>query len=487
VKRVMLSLRARLLVLQLIVFGSLILLASPVTYITMSQTLRRDRDQYLASMARTVSAEFVREMESASQPRSSPLPCLPNPVLPDSPDPDAMHRPRHMLVCDELGQVLCSDGENAPLAPDAVRLAFQTQSPAYADVHWSAEFLRIIAWPFQDADGRTLIMEVGTSYLVIKGALRKGLLIMGLISAVAFLCLITGSYFLTRNAFDPIKRIIGAVEGIDEAKLEARLPIEPREDEVGRLVAVINRMLERLERAFEAQSRFSSDVAHEIRSPLTALRGQIEVTLRKERSSTEYRKVLEGNLGEVLRLSRLAEDLMSLAKGDAGVLHVRPVAIDLHEMLHGVLVRLKPTAEEKDIQLRLLAPEEVPFVGDPDLLGRLVENLVDNALIHSPHMGEVIVRLERDSAGITISVEDKGTGIPPEDLPRIFDRFYRVDLARSRDVGGTGLGLAIVQQIATVHNGSIDVTSVPGQGSTFRVRFPANKPSAPIDRHPAPG
>lgn len=474
-----LSLRARLLTLQLVVFGSFLLLASPVTYFIMSRTLEDDRDEYLTSMARHVSKEYLAKDENVPPSPSLPARCLCDPVPPSSTDPEAMHWPRHLLLCDESGEVLCSDGETAALAPQAVQQALQTNLPAFADVRWPAEFLRIIAWPFQDPNGRVLVMEVGCSYRVIEGALRKGFILMAVIDAAALLFLITGSYLLTRNAFVPIDQIVRRVEQIDEDRLEERLPMESRDDEAGRLVAVINRMLERLERAFEAQSRFSSDVAHEIRSPLTALRGMMEVTLRKERSTEEYRNVMQENLEEVLRLARLAEDLMSLAKADAGVLQIRRVRVKLREALQAVLARFKLKADEKNIELRLHAPEEVAVIGDPDLLGRLVENLVDNALIHSPQMGAVLVQLQRNEDHVTISVDDHGTGIPPQHLSKIFDRFYRVDPARSREMGGSGLGLAIAQQIARQHGGSIRVQSTVGKGSVFLVTIPVARPPEP--------
>jgi len=468
----MLSLRARLLALQVVVFGALILLASPLTYFIMSRTFQKDRDDYLSAMARNLSQEYTETAETGAPPADLPPRCLPDPVPPGSPDPEATHRPRHLLVCDESGRVLSSDGEWTPLAPEAVNLAARTMQPAFADVRWSAEILRVIALPFRDRSGRLLVMEVGTSYMVIERTLGKSLIAMGVIDLVALLFLVAGSYLLTRGAFGPIDQIIRRVEQIDEDNLAERLPLEERRDEVGRLIIVINHMLERLEHAFEAQNRFSSDVAHEIRSPLTALRGQIEVALRKERPPEEYRRVMKESLEETLRLSRLAEDLMSLAKADAGVLQVRREDMDLRESLYVVLARFRPLAEEKNIQLTLHASESAAVHGDPDLIERLFENIVDNALIHTPPTGEVRVGMEKSGGWVSVYIEDTGSGIPAEELPMIFHRFYRVDPARSRDRGGTGLGLAIARQFAALHGGSIKVRSEIGKGSVFSVTIP---------------
>ncbi|NIO27753.1 MAG: heavy metal sensor histidine kinase [Candidatus Latescibacteria bacterium] len=466
------SLRARLLVLQLIVFGALILLASPITYLVMSRTLHRDRDEYLVSLARNASEEYAKTNNSSENTLPFPPRCLPESMPPSSPAPGSAHRPRHLLVCDQTGKVLCSDGESEPLAPEAVHQAFETFTPAFADQRWSAEILRLIAWPFKDQNGQHLVMEVGTSYRVIEGVLGKGLVFLLIFDAVALLLLIAGSYLLTRGAFLPIDQVIRRVEQIDEANLAERLPLDRRSDEVARLVTVVNHMLGRLERAFEAQSRFSSDVAHEVRSPLTALRGQIEVALRRRRSEEEYRRVLEESLEEVLRLSRLAEDLMSLAKADAGVLHARKSKVELRELLNNVLRRFKAKAHEKNIHLHLEASEAVTVDGDPGLIGRMVENLVDNALIHTHHMGEIHVRLQKKETQAVISVEDNGAGIPSEHLSKIFDRFYRIDPARSREMGGIGLGLAISRQIALLHDGTIQVQSTLGKGSIFSITIP---------------
>ena len=468
-----LSLRARLLALQLAVFGGLVLLASPASYLFMSRGLQRERDEYLASMASRLPEELLATGEPLVPDGLAPRPCLPDPVLPGSSHPQATHRPRHLLLSDGEGRVLCSDGERLPLAPEAAHEASRTQAPVYADVRWSAEVFRLVAWPFRHHDGRILVAEVGTSYLVIERTLRRGLTFLAAIGGLALLLLLAGSLALTRSAFQPIDRIVRKVEHIDEGNLAERLSLETPSDETRRLVAVINRMLERLERAFEAQSRFSSDVAHEIRSPLTALRGQIEVALRRQRPADEYRAALEECLEEVLRLSRLAEDLMCLAKADAGALGTARGEVHLRELVARLLARFRTRADEKNIELRMRVPEGAAVVGDRGLLERCLENLVENALTHAPHTGEVVVAVQTDSKRTRISVADNGPGIPAEHLPRIFDRFYRVDAARSRDVGGTGLGLSIAQQIARLHSAEIEVSSEAGKGAVFTLTLPA--------------
>ena len=471
-----LSLRTRLLGLQLVVFGGLVLLAGPVTSTLLSRSLQRDRDRHLEGMA----AGLAREYLAAGRSTGFEQPCLVGAVPPGSPDPQATHRPRHFLVVDPSGRVLCGDGESEPLRPDAVAEALATGNPAFSDVRWSAERLRLVAWPFDSREGRPLVMEVGASQSVIQSALRRGVVVMAVVDLAALGFLFTGSLLLTRRAFEPIERIVLRVEGIDEANLAARLPVEPGVDEANRLAGVLNRLLERLERAFEAQRRFSSDVAHEIRSPLTALRGQIEVALRRPRPQEEYRRVLEECLEEVLRLSRLAEDLMSLARADAGVLEARRERLDLRDLVRHLLGRFRVRVEEKDLRVSLDAPAEVRVTGDPDLLSRLLENLVDNAIIHSPRMEEVRVAIRSEDRWARVTISDRGPGIPPEHLGRIFDRFYRVDPARSREQGGSGLGLAIAKEIAQLHGGRLEVESTVGEGCSFRVSLPLVVPSCTL-------
>ncbi len=480
-KRSALSLKARLLFMQIAVFGVVALLGGPILFFAMSYALHRDRDAYLASMAKTLTTEYLA---TRAAPRTSSLPprCLPEPVPPDSEAPGATHRPRHLLVCDPRGRVLASDGETEPLAPAAVHEAARTLSPAYADVRWSAEIFRTVAWPFRDEDGEVFVMEIGTSYLVIETVLGKSFLLLAVIGGTTLLFLILGSWFLTHRAFEPVDRVIRRLEAIDEDNLSERIPTEGRSDEIGRFIAVINGVLDRLDRAFRAQSRFSSDVAHEIRSPLTALRGQMEVALRKDRPAEEYREVLVDNLEEVLRLARLAEDLMNLARADAGILRMRHRPIDLASLLDRVVARFEHARGARRVTLTLEAQERLFVLGDSGLLGRMFDNLVDNALMHSSTGQAVTIRLTRETLAretptreggrAVIAVRDDGEGIPPEHLEKIFDRFYRVDKARSRDRGGTGLGLAIVRQFAWLHRGSVSVRSTVGKGSTFTVDLP---------------
>ena len=319
---------------------------------------------------------------------------------------------------------------------------------------------------------RSVSRDMAGSSQLVEHALRRGLVPLAAVAVGGLALLLVGSFLLSRHATRRLQDIIRRVATIDEERLAERIPLGASPEELQPLVAVLNRLLARLEAAFEAQRRFASDVSHEVRSPLTALRGQIEVALRKERSPEEYRRVLAESLEEVERLTRLAEDLLDLARADAGVLELRRERLDLREVASLALRRLASTADARDIQLVLDTREPVPVLGDPDWLGRLLENLVDNAIRHSRRTGEVRIRVHREGERALMRVEDAGEGIPATALPHIFERFYRVDPSRSRDKGGAGLGLAIGRQIVTLHGGTIAVASEPGKGAVFTVTLP---------------
>jgi two-component system OmpR family sensor kinase len=467
-----LSLRRRLVLLQIAVFGGL-LLASPITYVLLSRALSRDLDLQLYSLALPLAERYARDLPPGPPPPGSPPRC---PVR----RAPFHHQPRHVLVYQPGVGVICSDGEPHALAPDAVHEAARQGRHVYGDLQLVDETLRFVEVPFRDVSGRALVLEVGGSNQLILQTLGRGVVVSSGVIAVALILLFVGSSLAAGRAFAPIDRIVRRVEQIDELNLNERIPPVGSADELARLIVVINRMLARLQAAFDAQRRFVSDVSHEIRSPLTALRGQIEVALRKARPPEEYRRVLDESFEEVLRLSRLAENLLSLARADAGVLEIQRLSVDLHEVLGDAVRRLGPRASEKNVLLELSAPEFVAVRGDPDWLGRLVENLIDNAIRHTPQMGRVRVTLRTVDGQALVTIEDSGEGIPLEDQPHLFERFYRVDRARSRDKGGAGLGLAISQQIAMLHGGRIQVRSTVGQGSTFEVRLPL-APSALSD------
>ena len=301
-----------------------------------------------------------------------------------------------------------------------------------------------------------------------------GLLAIGLlVTAGTF----AGAWWLAGRAVEPVHDITRQAEVIGAETLGRRIDARADAAEYEQLVDVLNTMLDRLDAAFEAQRRFTADASHELRSPLTALRGEIELALRRERSPGEYRRVLASALEEAERLSALADDLLTLARSDAGVIQPRRRETALREHVARAMERNRPAAEDKQIELALRSDDEVVGYWDPDLLERLATNLVENAVKYTPPGGRVRVRTATKDGAAVLEIADTGPGIRGDDRSRVFDRFYRADTARA-DTEGTGLGLSIVRAIAVAHGGEVTVEDRPGGGACFRVLLP---------REPDPG
>ena len=234
-------------------------------------------------------------------------------------------------------------------------------------------------------------------------------------------------------------------------------------------------MIARLDDAFRRQRRFTADASHELRTPLTIIKGQIDVSLQKEREPEAYRQVLQAVNEEIDRLIRLAGSLLTLTRADAGQIPLTFESMDMAEVMDGVLEQLQSVATAKGVGLRLEPGPAVAIQADEDLLLQLMLNLLDNAIKYTPPVGEVTVGWRVNGTQVTLQVQDTGLGISSEHLPHLFDRFYRVDRARSRAEGGVGLGLAISRWIAEAHGGAIEVESSPNQGSTFTVLLPTQR------------
>jgi heavy metal sensor kinase len=247
-------------------------------------------------------------------------------------------------------------------------------------------------------------------------------------------------------------------------------------DELDRLADTLNEMFGRLESAFTEMRQFTADASHELQTPLTILRGEIEVALRSKRSPDEYTDVLKSSLEEIQRISVLVEGLLLLARSDAGMLKMDRAPVDLVLVAEEVLNRLGPAAAAKAVTLTLGRIEPLEVSGDLVHLRRLLFNLVDNAIKYTPANGTVRVTVTRSDLFAVLGVEDTGIGIPPEEQQRVFQRFYRSADARSQAQGGSGLGLSIVKSIAEAHEGRTEVESEPGRGSVFKIYLPLPEP-----------
>ncbi len=282
-----------------------------------------------------------------------------------------------------------------------------------------------------------------------------------------------GGYWMSRRALEPVDALTRAAQTIGIENLSQRLEVPSAGDELQRLSETWNSMLERLEAAVKRLSQFTADASHELRTPITLIRATAELTLRRERSAETYREALKHIMDETDRTTRLIEDLLLLARADAGLPAWPLDRVELTPLVRDVCEQGQILAQERQLEISTEAPEQPVYVDANDpALRRLLLLLVDNALKYTPAGGHITVSVAMDSSGPTVTVSDTGIGIPDTALPHVFERFYRVDESRNREAGGAGLGLSIAQWIAERHHARLEAESVVGQGSAFRVRFP---------------
>ncbi|MBL9133007.1 MAG: HAMP domain-containing protein [Verrucomicrobiaceae bacterium] len=337
---------------------------------------------------------------------------------------------------------------------------------------------RVATHPRRDRWGEPIVMYAQAA--VPLDALRSRehrLLVWLAVSGTAML--IVGALaagFLSRQWLRSVSSLEEAARGLSTSELGIRRLFVPSDDaELAALAASFNHLLDRLETAHTAQQRFTADASHELRTPLTVLRGEIEVALRKPRTAEEYREVLVSNKEEIERLSRLTENMLALAHVDVGDAITQRELVNVSEVCSTVAARLQNLAADRQITIHREESTSEPLSvnGDRVALERVIFNLVENAIRYSPPGESVTVRVSKTPPWIEVQINDTGGGIAPEHLPHLFERFYRVDKARSRAHGGLGLGLSIVKALVEAHGGSVSVRSEVGTGSVFTVRLPA--------------
>jgi heavy metal sensor kinase len=280
------------------------------------------------------------------------------------------------------------------------------------------------------------------------------------------------AYLLARKALAPVQQLRRATREITAERLDRRLPVNNPADELGGLAAAINDMIARLERSFDEVRRFTADASHELRTPLTAIRTEVEVALARAALPPEQQHLLGSVLEECDRLARLTDQLLTLAREDAGAAPPTRLPVGLSALVCGVVEVMRPLAEARGLSMSVEAADGLTVCGDAGRLRQVLFNVVDNALKYTPEGGRIVVRIAPQEGSAVVTVSDTGVGIAAEHLPRVFDRFYRVDKARSREQGGTGLGLSISRSIVAAHGGRIDLDSAPGRGTTCTVILP---------------
>ena len=359
-----------------------------------------------------------------------------------------------------------------PLSQKALRNASQGL-PTFETVENIGNYpARVLTLPIIKAGRVTNLVQVGMSLENMYKTRRRFLLIMAAVLPFGLLLAGGGGWLLARRALKPVDIMTQAARRISGEHLDERLQETGSGDELDRLAKTLNNMLGRLDDAFHQIRQFSADASHELQTPLTILKGEMEVALRSPRSPEEYQGVLESGLEEIDRISHLVEGLLLLARADAGVLRLDLRPVKLKELLQEIYEQMKVVADDHSVSLQTASLEAVSIQGDREHLRRLLLNVVDNAIKYTPAGGSVALSLQDDGGWASLKVSDTGIGLSKKEQERIFSRFHRATEARSRDEKGVGLGLSLARSIAEAHGGRIQVESTPGQGSTFTVLLP---------------
>ncbi len=464
------SLRARLTLWYTSLVALTFLLLGGAAYALLSYNLSHDVDTSLTGVARLI-AEQARRGDT---------------VFPPPEIDDAFRRFFGFSPWERFFDVIPpgrpappSGRGKLPLSPKARQNAAQGVS-TFETVNGLAPYpVRVLTYPVIDSGRVVNFVQVGMSLEVSNNAKHRFLLTMAAVFPIALLLAGGGGWLLARRALAPVDRMAETARRISAEHLAARLEGAGAKDELGRLARTLNEMLERLDTSFRQTRQFSADASHELQTPLTILKGEMEVALRNPRTPEEYRQTLQSGLEEIDRLARLVEGLLLLARADAGVLRMDLRPVELSRLVEDVFEQAGVLAERRHVQLIVGEKEPIVVQGDYDRLRRLLLNLADNGIKYTPSGGRVTLSLRREGDDAALRVEDTGTGISPEEQNKIFERFYRSAEARARG-DGSGLGLCIARSIASAHGGKIQVESAPGKGSTFTALLPIPAAMEPV-------
>lgn len=441
-------------------------------YFTMRRTLTENLDDALQN--RAFLTEELLVFDSAGEPALT--------LTNDARDPNRGESFQRLL--DARGTVLFDNSSSfGEVAIDDAAFAAALSGGRHTGTHSAGDEARVLSVPVEHEGAVVGVLQVGESTEDLNRTLERLLLVFAISLPAALVLSTVVGYWLASRALGPIDKITRAADDIGEHDLSRRLDLDLPDDEVGRLAHTFDRMIGRLDLAFQRQRQFTADASHELRTPLAAIRGQVEVlSKRRPKEIATYERVVDAIGDQAERMTRLVGGLLMLARGDADALPVEHEPVLIPEVVESVVDQMRPAAEQKGLVLQVKGEGAPEVMGDDDLLVQLLLNLVDNAIKYTDR-GGVRVGWWTEARLVHIDVTDTGVGISAEHQPRVFERFYRVDVARSRTSGGTGLGLAICKWIAEEHGGTIRVQSTDS-GSTFTVTLPLAQ-FAP-QSHPSP-
>jgi two-component system, OmpR family, sensor kinase len=359
-----------------------------------------------------------------------------------------------------------------PLSRQALEVAYSGHTLLEFAKYPKEPPLRLISVPIIYRGNLLYIIQVGTSMDSVEQTLNRLLLVLLVSMPIALAVSLAGGWFMAGRALRPVDAITLAAQRIAGGDLTQRLTVPASADEIGRLTNTFNDMIDRLETSFRQIRQFSSDASHELRTPLTVMKGETELALRRPRETNDYKMVLESNLEEIDRMTRIVDELLFLSRADMGEVKMEHLPVPLDTLVEDLHRQASLLGQERDIQVVLRTTAPVMVLGDELRLRELFLNLLDNAVKYSRPGGTVDIALTIEQTHARVSVTDHGIGIAQEDQSRIFDRFYRTDDARAHTKKGTGLGLSICAWIVEFHHGRIEVQSKVGEGSTFTVMLP---------------
>lgn len=474
------SIRFRLTVWYVGLLTLLLLLFGGATWFGLSHYLNRSLSESLTRQARQIGGDFLLDVKTSGE----------GYVISEINEHYSPEKNDHFV------RVTRADGSSLYASGFPINKGFDPAQVSAAPLSLASAMMReehlpgggellIYALPYTARDGDQFLIETGAPYDFIENTLRGLILTLAISLPLVILVAVAGGYWILGRALKPLDEIAGGAERVTSRNLSERLPASQTGDELERLSLALNRMIGRLDESFQYIRRFTADASHELRTPLTVLRGELESAAQKPQLDREVGETISSALEETERLSRIVDSLLAISRLDAGEAQMENVRFDLAELAATTTEQMRLLAEDKNIALESRTNERVEISGDQARIKQVIVNLVDNAVKYTSEGGTVSVQVSAEKNHALFEVIDTGIGIPTEALSHLFERFYRVDKARSRRIGGVGLGLAIVQAIVAAHRGQVRVESEEGNGSRFQVLLPLEREGNSNSQHPS--
>ncbi|MFQ5899945.1 MAG: sensor histidine kinase [Thermodesulfobacteriota bacterium] len=464
-----LNIRAKLTLLYTLLLGTGLIIFGIFLYTTLSKSLLDTADSRIRTIAEIISKTALRPSSALGLPKDFS---------------NILERffgiktsGKFIQILDNSGRIILKSASlgnaDLPFSKEALHNAIQRKM-TFETIHSRGRYpIRIITYPVMERGKTINFVQIGTSLETIQDTLNTLLYLLYASASISLIFAGIVGWLLANRALRPVAEITKTARRIGAENLNQRLEVRNPGDEIGRLAETFNDMISRLESSFDRIKQFTADVSHEIKTPITILKGETEIALKTEKTVEGFKSVLVSNLEEINRMTHVIEGLLFLSRRDSGIKDITTEEIDMDDLLKEKYQQAILLAKNKEIKVILVRNDPVRVKGNPIRLRQLLLNLIENAVKYTPKTGEITLSLEKSAGFARIVVSDTGIGVAREDLPYLFDRFFRVDKARSREEGGSGLGLSICKGIVNSHNGSIEVKSRPGKGSKFIIHLPA--------------